>query len=230
MTVYDCERCRDEEGYLIRSEGREAWKICECAAVKRIKKLVKTSQITEQFQKLTFETFITDEKPAPVIQVKNAAMQYVKQFAEIEGERCNSFAVVGQVGSGKTHLTCSIANELLKSGIQVLYFPYVEGINNLKSNFDEIEQKTDYIKKVRVLFIDDLFKGRDKPTAFQIETIFSIINYRYLNHLPVLLTSEKDFENLLDIDEALGSRIYEMTRGNRFVLKGQNMNHRLKNR
>ncbi len=230
MTVYDCERCLDEGGYLIRSEGRESWKICECMKTKRIQRMIKSSQITEQFQKMTFDTYSIENADKQIKTVKLAAIDYVQRFYAIENERSNSFALVGQVGSGKTHLSCAISNELLKKEIQVIYFPFVEGLNNLKSDFDAIENKIDQLKKSRVLFIDDLFKGREKPTAFQIETIFSIVNYRYLNHLPMLITSEKDFEGLLDIDEALGSRIYEMTRGNRFVLKGQELNHRLKNR
>lgn len=205
----------------------EVWQRCICYESKRIKRMMKSSQITDEFRKKTFDNFDTTKKSGELNTIKNSAISYYLDFQQIRKDRHNSFALVGQVGSGKTHLLCAISNALLADGVQVLYFPFVEGMNNLKANFDELEEKTDKIKKAEVLFVDDLFKGRDIPTGWQIETMFSIINYRYLNHLPILVTSEKDFNTLLEIDEALGSRIYEMSKNNRFVIKGKTMNHRL---
>jgi DNA replication protein DnaC len=208
-------------------DNMEVWQRCVCYEGKRIKRMMKSSQITDEFRKKTFDNFDTAGKSEQIRLAKECAASYYLRFQEIRKDRNNSFALVGQVGSGKTHLLCAISNALLADGVQVLYFPFVEGMNNLKANFEELEEKTDRIKKAEVLFVDDLFKGRDIPTGWQIETMFSIINYRYLNHLPILVTSEKDFNTLLEIDEALGSRIYEMSKNNRFVLKGKTMNHRL---
>ena len=189
---------------------------------------MKSSNLTDEFRNKTFQNFNINDKPVIVQLAKECAANYYLQFSDIKKNRHNSFVILGQVGSGKTHLTCAIANALLADGIQVSYFPYVESINDLKSNFDEIENKMDKLKKIDVLYIDDLFKGRDKPTSWQIETMFAIINYRYLNHLPILLTSEKDFDMLLEIDEAIGSRIFEMSKGYKFVFKGKELNYRLK--
>ena len=78
----------------------------------------------------------------------------------------------------------------------------------------------DRFKKAEVLYIDDLFKtGRNpdgsepKPTAADINAAFEIINYRYNN--PALLTiisSELNEDELLDIDEAVGGRIFERSK------------------
>ena len=40
--------------------------------------------------------------------------------------------------------------------------------------------------------------------------IFEIINYRYLNFMPIIVSSEFAVDKLLDFDEGVGSRIYEM--------------------
>ena len=42
--------------------------------------------------------------------------------------------------------------------------------------------------------------------------MFEIINYRYLNFMPVIVSSEFPIEKILDFDEGIGSRIYEMCR------------------
>lgn len=225
---YECNKCLDENGYLIFEEGIPYWKICECIPEKRIRFMMKSSQITDDFRKLTFENYITDGSSAVLKASRDMANIYAIEFETIEKKRNNSIGIVGQVGSGKTHLVCAVANHLLTNGIQVIYFPFVEGMNDLKSNFDELESKLERLKKSRVLFIDDLFKGRDKPTGWQIETTFALVNYRYLNHLPIMFTSEKNFKTLLDIDEALGSRLYEMVRDYRMEIVGSHLNYRMR--
>ncbi len=39
-----------------------------------------------------------------------------------------------------------------------MYFPYVEGMGDLRNDFDQLETKLDAMRKAEVLFIDDLFK------------------------------------------------------------------------
>ena len=62
------------------------------------------------------------------------------------------------------------------------------------------------------------------------EQIYAVVNYRYLNHLPILLSSEKTIDEICYIDEALGSRIFEMSRDYLLQIKGDRMslNYRLK--
>ena len=61
-----------------------------------------------------------------------------------------------------------------------------------------------------ILLIDDLFKG--KVNDSDVNIMFEIINYRYINNLPMIINSEFLIDRLLYFDEALGSRIYEMCR------------------
>lgn len=136
--------------------------------------------------------------------------------------------MLGNSGSGKTHLLTAISNNLLDKGILVLYFPFVEGFNELKSDFDDLNNRIERMQKTDVLFIDDLFKGRKDNTPFQIEQMFGVINYRYINHLPILISSEKTIEDLLRIDEALGSRIYEMCKDYTVEVIGEGNNYRMR--
>jgi hypothetical protein len=99
----------------------------------------------------------------------------------------------------------------------------------VKDDLNKLESKMTEMREVEVLFIDDLFKRG--ATGFEIKTMYLVINYRYLNHKPVLISSEYLVDKLLDIDEALGSRIREMSKdylveiaGNRKIL-----NYRLSN-
>jgi len=89
--------------------------------------------------------------------------------------------------------------------------PYRDVVTRIKQNMmdDEYYKKTiSKYQTCEVLLIDDLFKG--KITESDINIMFEILNYRYLNYLPVIISTEFIVENLLSFDEAVGSRIYEI--------------------
>lgn len=227
---YECSSCRDMEGFIVRQEdGTEVWRWCDkCHQEKYIQRLFKYSRITDEFRKLSFQNFVLDGRPEIVHAAFQCAEMYLETFDAIRSSRKNSIALLGQPGSGKTHLLIAISNELLKQGVGVVYFPWVDGMNDLKGNLSIINDRIYHLKTVQVLFIDDLFKGRKTVTDFQLEQLFEIINYRYLNHLPIMVSSEKDVDQIMDIDEGIGSRIYEMCKDFTVVLKGdKNLNYRL---
>lgn len=230
QTSFECEICKDQEGQFYRNEqGYEYWRDCVCIENKKRQRLIESSQITEEFQKKTFSNFEHQNEHVQVKEAYEKAYNYTRDFAKIKNERQNSICLLGQPGGGKTHLLMAISNNLIKRGIEVIYFPWVEGFNELKGDFDKLEQRINKLQKVDVLYIDDMFKGRDKPTEFQKEQAFAIINYRYLQNLPVLISSERSIADMCDIDEALGSRINEMCRSYKAILNaGKEINYRLR--
>jgi DNA replication protein DnaC len=133
-------------------------------------RLFRNSHITEEFRKLGFNNFTIEDKPKPIQDAFKKAVLYFKSFQRLREDRTNSIALLGNPGAGKTHLLSAVANNLMKSQIPVLYFPYREGFDELKDRLEYLESKVERMKDVDVLFIDDL----------------------------------------LNIDEALGSRIYQM--------------------
>src|SRR5690606_25071663 len=97
---YDCPKCKDIGLIFIdRNTARE----CECAIQRRINRLFKASQITDEFKKLSFKNFITKGKPQVIVDAYRCAANYCKRFPEIRNTRHNSICLLGQPGSGKTH-------------------------------------------------------------------------------------------------------------------------------
>ncbi|MGG3737220.1 ATP-binding protein [Aeribacillus pallidus] len=223
-TSYKCEKCQDLG--LIFVDNNTA-RICECAAQRKIERLFKSSEITEEFKKLNFTNFKREGRPQVVQEAFKCAVAYFKSFPNIRSQRRNSIALLGNPGAGKTHLLTAVANNLIKNQIEVLYFPYREGFDEIKDDLETLEQKCERMKSVEVLFIDDLFKRG--ATDFEVKTMYSVINYRYLNHKPIMVSSEYLEDDLLDVDEALGSRIIEMCRDFLVEIQGDRklLNYRL---
>lgn len=209
-------------------QDMDVWVECPCVESDRIERAFKASQITEEFQQKTFDNFRIQGRPPIVQQALNFSKVYAQNFGEIRKERSNSLCMLGRPGCGKTHLLMAVSNHLLNEGKQVLYFPWVEGFNELKDNLDTLETRISKLQRAEVLFIDDLFKGRKEPTDFQREQAFAIINYRYMERKPILVSSEWDIDRMCDFDEAIGSRVAEMCRNFKIELKGgRELNYRL---
>lgn len=211
--------------FIIQEDGSA--KECECRALRIAEEKLKASGVSEEFRKKTFDNF-DYERNIETMESFFKAKSYSKNFEGIRATRKNSIMFVGQVGSGKTHLAIAISNILLDKGIGVIYMPYRDSITNLKQsilNEENYQREINKYKNAQVLMIDDLFKGR--ITESDINIIYEILDYRYFKNLPVIVTSEKTIDELVEIDEAIGSRLYEMSKNYIATMIGDKLNYRI---
>ena len=86
-------------------------------------------------------------------------------------------------------------------------------------------------KTAQILYIDDLYKMADgsRPTPADVGLAFEIINYRYTKHLTTIVSTERTPQELVEIDEATGSRIIEVAGDNVYSIgRDQKRNYRLR--
>lgn len=200
---------------------------CECRQLRIAEDKLKASGVSEEFRNMRFENF-NYESSLETMEAYATAKSYSKSFGEIRVARQNSTILMGQVGSGKTHLAMAISNTLLDNSVGVIYMPYRSIITKIKQSITDEEnyqREINKYKEAQVLFIDDLFKGR--ITEADINVMFEIVDYRYFKKLPVVVTTEKTIDDLLEIDEAIGSRLYEMSKNHMVTMKGNKLNYRV---
>lgn len=243
VTTYDCDKCKDQFGWIEKREAdvfgngqlvreEEVWVTCTCVEQRRIERLAKQSQITEKFSEKKFSNFSSDVSDE-VKSLARLAKKYFDDFNDIRHNQQNSIALLGQPGIGKTHLLMAVSNLLLAKGKQVMYFPYVSTLKAMQANnFENDARITESACNAEILFIDDLYKPVDrKPQAseWQCSKMYDIINHRYLNNLPILLSSELNFGEMLAVDEAIASRLFEMSkRYTKSINKNAKLNYRMK--
>lgn len=210
----------DENGveYAVRPKDYE---------VRLAETLIEQSGISREFAKKTFVNFKVDDN-YDLQRSKEKAQRYASGFRGIEDEKQNSIMFSGQPGSGKTHLGMAICKTLMNDGIGVIYMPYRDVVTMLKQTLTDkgaYQRQIERYKTARVLFIDDLLKG--KTTEADINILYEIINFRYLKNSPMIISSEKTIKELLEFDEAIGSRILEMCKGRIVTFSGLELNRRL---
>jgi DNA replication protein DnaC len=204
---------------------------CKCQAERKRERLFKNSKITPAFKAKSFYNFKPKGRPGVVAEMLMSAQHYANNFSEL-GEQ-NWLVLLGEPGCGKTHLSMAVANQLINQGVPVLYFPHVEGFSEIQSTFrnseDDAESRLREMRKVPLLVWDDLFKGLERPRGWMVRMVFDVLNYRYLNLLPTIISSELVPAQLMAVDGsgALGSRILERGKEHTVVASGIECNYRL---
>ncbi len=206
--------------------------ICPCQEQKKLERLFRSSEITPAFKSKTFKNFILNGRTAKVQEMYACAKEYADGLLTNRHGENNWLVLLGEPGCGKTHLSMAVANQLIRQQIPVLYFQHVEGFSEMKDmlkNEEGIKKRLDQMKKVQLLVWDDLWKRKkgQEPRPWEFETVFEILNYRYLNLLPTIISSEKMPLELLEIDKAIGSRILERGKKHLVVVEGLENNYRL---
>ncbi|RDY25827.1 DNA replication protein [Romboutsia weinsteinii] len=220
---YRCNKCRDMT--FIVDEGVAF--PCECRALREAEEILKRSGISSEFRNKRFDNF-NYYYDVQVMEVYKVARDYVRDFESIEKSRNNSIMFMGQVGSGKTHLSLAIANCLMDRGVGVLYMGYRDSVIRIKQNImDQVyyHREMNRFKNCRVLLIDDLFKG--SISGSDVNIMFEIVNHRYFNNLPMIVSSERCLSEILEIDEGVGSRLVEMCNDYRVEIRGKRLNYRI---
>ena len=116
----------------------------------------------------------------------------------------------GPYGSGKTHLAVAIANMRLELyGEQVVFITAPDLLDLLRATFGpESEASYDaYFERIRnvpLLVLDDL--GVENPSGWAKEKLFQLLNFRHVNRLPTVVTTNTSFD---DLDPRISSRMMQ---------------------
>lgn len=226
--TYRCPKCQDHGAIIVKDEdGYETTTFCACYYAKRAASARERNGVAGLFRTKTLRNFRSNTEEQKL--AKKQARKYLANFST------ESLIVCGNVGSGKTHIAVAVAAELEAKEIRVTFLDYAEMIQKL----EELKgfSQNDYlarIKNAKLLVIDDLLKtgytewnGAYKLKTFHKEIVYKIINHRYNNKKPMIVTTELNIEKMLLIDEAIGSRLMTMAGDNMIEFAGDNDNYRL---
>jgi DNA replication protein DnaC len=193
-----CPICGGTGWNVIYQDGEEVAKRCKCLEKEILQNKIKSAAIPEEFKGKTFSNYIKDSDNEKAF---TAAYEFVKDW----DDRPKGIIFTGMVGVGKTHLVAAIINNLMvKKDVIPMFVNTPDLIAELreaqfKDGEDSLANKLNKIKDCPLVCFDDLAKER--MTDWVREQYYRIINHRYINRLPVLVTTNCSMDQL---DEKLG--------------------------
>ena len=206
----ECEICRGM-GRVRTPDG--AYRDCVCALRRRreqrARELREASGIPDEvFDRLTFATF----DPKGAVQ-SHCDMAAIKETCQQYADSPEGWLVlIGPVGVGKSHLAYAIAGEALRRGGAVYAANVGAMLGMIRAGYaDEqglnAEQRLERLRAVELLVLDDW--GTERATDWAAETLFAVLDTRYLTQRPTVVTTNLPLHKLAEGGDRLASRLVD---------------------
>jgi DNA replication protein DnaC len=162
----------------------------------------------DELSHLTFENFEPRGRvglwPAEATSLERALSQAQQFSRNLKGW----LLLQGGYGCGKTHLAAAIANFAVSLGVPTLFITVPDLLDSLRFAYQStettFEQRFEEIRQAPLLVLDDF--GTQNATEWAQEKLFQIVNYRYINRLPLVITTNLEE---IDIEERISSRLQD---------------------
>lgn len=184
---------------------------CECRRrdlTDQVRERLHAMSSLEGLDHLTFETFKPHgRKGLGDMQAQSLEMAFnrTRMYAQkLEGW----LLLQGGFGCGKTHLAAAVANYAVSLGVPTLFLTVPDLLDSLRFAYGAedttFEERFDQIRNAKLLVLDDF--GTQNATGWAQEKLFQIINYRYINHLPLVVTTNLALD---EIEARIRSRLQD---------------------
>lgn len=158
---------------------------------------------------LTFENFLPRGRVGLGLAQANSLEQAFNSAQNFAGLQKGWLLLTGSYGSGKTHLAAAIANQAVAMGTPTIFLTVPDLLDWLRFSYSSAsdtnyETRFNEIRTAPLLILDDF--GTQSTTPWADEKMFQIINTRYINKLPTVITSN---HQLSDFDGRIHSRLLD---------------------
>lgn len=115
--------------------------------------------------------------------------EFAEYIASFAGNGGAGLYIHGGVGAGKTHAASAMARLFAEAGYEVAFTTAKGMLERVKATFDEggTEAAVARYAKCDVLVLDDL--GKEDATEWSVGTVFSVLDARYEDMRPTIVTS-----------------------------------------
>ncbi|MCM1024403.1 MAG: ATP-binding protein [Prevotella sp.] len=217
---YICEKCGDK-GYY---DGRR----CSCFeklltrfAVEKLNSEANMPDCDFEHFSLAYYQGKTTETGVDCYKKMSDNLSFCREYAECFTPKSESLFLLGKTGIGKTHISLSVAKEVVKKGYTVAYGSLLNYLRMIeKEHFGRAENsETDTLQvliSADLLILDDL--GSEFRTSFYESALYNIINSRINLGVPTVISSNLSAAELQrNYNDRIISRLFSVYRTLMFV-------------
>ena len=205
-----CIECHGTGWKIVEREEVSGAVRCSCAAVDRAERLESGANIPPLYTNASFENFLLSrDNPIgyrELTEVYLAVRGYARDFPN---PKKPGLLLMGEPGTGKTHLAVAAFRAVMAKGFEGLFFDYQNLLDRIRSGYDAASNSSDretyrVAMDTEVILLDDL--GAHRVTDWVEDTVTSIITSRCNQKKALIATT-----NLIDTEA--GDVRYERTPG-----------------
>ena len=192
---------------------------CRCKReeikAKRAKLLAERSGLSKaEFSEYRFDNFDPQRIRAASgsNEIARGELALIKKMCQNYAANPDGWIVLcGDVGNGKTHLATAIAIECMEKNMSVYCASVPILLDMLKAGFhsdvdgDRSEDRAKELATCDLLVLDDL--GAEKTSDWTTERLFTIMNERWTNQLPMVVTTNLNLYEPSDLSPRILSRL-----------------------
>jgi DNA replication protein DnaC len=143
--------------------------------------------IPKRFLNRTFDNYEVNSQQQQL--ALNISRHYASHFAE-RLENGGGLILQGQPGTGKTHLACAIANQVITNGASARFTTVMQLVRTIRATWKRDSEQTEdavlqSIIDYDLLIIDEI--GVQYETESEKLILFDVLNGRYENEKPTIL-------------------------------------------
>ena len=189
-----CELCQGTRFAIVNKDGREYAQRCACqsgAGDAVAFDPVARCRIPPRYEHCTLESF--EPGSASLSAALEKALSFCAGYPHLGDDEGLGLLFCGDNGVGKTHLAVAVLRELSAGkGARGQFWDFHELIREIKSSYDPETKTTELqvlepVVEADLLLLDDL--GAWKMTDWMNDTLFYILNSRYMAKRPTLITT-----------------------------------------
>lgn len=185
------------------AEEKERQAAADLQRKKEIDRMFGMFRAGERFKDDTFNSFTF--RPGSEVAAK-AASKYASSF---DPKASGGLCLWGSPGNGKTKLAMAITNCVSGKGYSVVFIKTTDLLEKIRSTFGRGngEDEAQIMRALRLcdlLVLDDV--GAEHVTDWVLDVLFRVIDGRYVDKKPIVLTSNIAASKL---DEKIGQRIQD---------------------
>ena len=188
-----CPICGGTGWKIVERAGMSGATKCDCGSTQRNDGLLENARIPPNYEQAALDNFALPRDNPTASSALGSALLAAKAFArDFPAVTPLGLLLIGEPGTGKTHLAVGVMRSLLDKGHECVFFDYQNLLDRIRASYDAASGTSDReayrtALDADVLLLDDL--GAHRVTEWVEDIVTAIITYRCNNRKPLIATT-----------------------------------------